>query len=64
MSQKQPIRGVFVPNIPPYDKAGRINHDELRRIVDWLIEKGVSGLYPNGSLGDHYLHWKAIHRRI
>lgn len=48
----QPIQGVFVPNITPYDQDGRINASELRRIVDWLIEKGVTGLYPNGSLGE------------
>ncbi|MBP9902083.1 MAG: dihydrodipicolinate synthase family protein, partial [Verrucomicrobia bacterium] len=25
---------------------------ELRRMINWLIEKGVSGLYPNGSTGE------------
>ena len=25
---------------------------ELRRYVDWLIERGVHGLYPNGSTGE------------
>src|SRR5437868_11978322 len=36
----------------PLDERGRINERELRRIVDWLIENGISGLYPNGSTGE------------
>ena len=36
----------------PFLDDGRINEDELRRVVNWLIQKGVSGLYPNGSTGE------------
>src|SRR5437868_5787165 len=36
----------------PLDERGRINESELRRIVDWLIDSGISGLYPNGSTGE------------
>ena len=25
---------------------------KMRRYVDWLIERGVHGLYPNGSTGE------------
>ena len=46
------IEGIFVPNIVPYDAQGRINEDELRRIIRWLVGKGVSGFYPNGSMGE------------
>ncbi len=46
------IQGIFVPNIAPYSKSGAVNEGELRRIVEWLIGKGVSGLYPNGSMGE------------
>lgn len=34
------------------DDAGEINEPELRRYVDWLIDRGVHGLYPNGSTGE------------
>ena len=47
-----PIRGIFTPNMIPYDAHGGINEAELRRIVDWLIQKGISGIYPNGSTGE------------
>ncbi|MEO0509803.1 MAG: dihydrodipicolinate synthase family protein [Verrucomicrobiota bacterium] len=46
------IEGIFTPNIVPYDAQGRINEDELRRIVRWLGDKGVTGFYPNGSMGE------------
>jgi len=46
------LRGVFTPNMVPLDRAGDINEGELRRYVDWLVVKGVSGLYPNGSTGE------------
>lgn len=48
----QPLKGIFTPNIVPYDAQGRINEDELRRIIRWLGQKGVSGFYPNGSMGE------------
>ena len=46
------LKGIFTPNLVPFTDDGRINEGELRRIVNWLIEKGVSGLYPNGSTGE------------
>jgi hypothetical protein len=46
------IRGIFAPHIVPLDDRSRINEPELRRYVDWLIEKGIDGLYPNGSTGE------------
>src|SRR5271169_18661 len=36
----------------PLDDRGEINEAELRRYVDWLIDRGVHGLYPNGSTGE------------
>ncbi|MBT8037014.1 MAG: dihydrodipicolinate synthase family protein [Verrucomicrobiae bacterium] len=47
-----PIKGIFVPNITPYHDDGSLNEAELRRIVSWLIDQGVSGIYPNGSMGE------------
>jgi len=46
------LSGIFVPNIVPYDPKGRIDEEELRRILRWLGEKGVTGFYPNGSMGE------------
>jgi len=46
------ISGIFTPHMVPLDARGRINEPELRRYIDWLIERGVHGLYPNGSTGE------------
>lgn len=48
----QRLSGIFTPNLVPYDEHQEINEPELRRYVDWLIERGVHGLYPNGSTGE------------
>jgi dihydrodipicolinate synthase/N-acetylneuraminate lyase len=46
------LHGIFTPHIVPLDTSGDINEPELRRYIDWLIERGVHGLYPNGSTGE------------
>lgn len=48
----EPIKGIYVPTIVPYTQTGPIDEDELSRITEWLIGKGVTGLYPNGSMGE------------
>jgi len=52
MASREKLQGIFTPNLVPYDSRGEINEDELRRYVDWLIDRGVHGLYPNGSTGE------------
>jgi 4-hydroxy-tetrahydrodipicolinate synthase len=47
-----PLSGIYVPNLVPFDEKGRIREPELRRMVRWLADKGVHGLYPNGSTGE------------
>ncbi len=46
------LQGIFTPNLVPLDDNLEINEAELRRYVNWLIDKGVHGLYPNGSTGE------------
>ncbi len=64
MTKGSPLKGVFVPNIVPLDRRGDINELELRRYVDWLIERGVHGLYPNGSTGEFTRFTAEERRRI
>lgn len=62
ITKREPLRGIFTPNIVPLDDQGQINEPELRRYVDWLIARGVHGLYPNGSTGE-FLRFTAEERR-
>jgi 4-hydroxy-tetrahydrodipicolinate synthase len=52
------------PNIVPLDARGEIAEAELRRYVDWLIDGGVHGLYPNGSTGEFTRFTAEERRRI
>jgi dihydrodipicolinate synthase/N-acetylneuraminate lyase len=62
MAQSERLRGIFTPNLVPLDEAGEIQETELRRYIDWLIERGVHGLYPNGSTGE-FTRFRADERR-
>ena len=48
----QRFKGIYTPNLVPLDVTGAIDEAELRRYTEWLIAKGVHGLYPNGSTGE------------
>jgi 4-hydroxy-tetrahydrodipicolinate synthase len=58
------LEGIFTPNLVPLDCHGEINEAELRRYVDWLIDRGVHGLYPNGSTGEFTRFTPEERRRI
>lgn len=60
----QKLQGIFTPNLVPQDDHGNINEGELRRYVDWLIDRGVHGLYPNGSTGEFTRFMPEERRRI
>ena len=64
MTTDNRLRGVFTPNLVPLTAAGEINEDELRRYTEWLIERGVHGLYPNGSTGEFTRFTPDERRRI
>lgn len=62
MSSATSISGILTPLMVPLSPNGDINEEELRRYIDWLIDKGVHGLYPNGSTGE-FTRFNAEERR-
>ena len=58
------IEGIFTPTVVPLDEQGEINEGELRRYIDWLIDNGIYGLYPNGSSGEFTRFTVEERRRI
>ncbi len=58
------IEGIFTPTVVPLDDHGRIHEEELRRYIDWLIDQGIYGLYPNGSSGEFTRFTVEERRRI
>lgn len=47
--------GIYVAMLTPFKEDGSLNETELRRIVDFLIESGVDGLFPISSVGE-FIH--------
>lgn len=64
MTDQAKLQGIFTPNLVPLDDRGNLDEPELRRYVDWLIERGVHGLYPNGSTGEFTRFTAEERRRI
>ncbi|MYD11875.1 MAG: dihydrodipicolinate synthase family protein [Chloroflexi bacterium] len=48
----RPIHGVICPTVTPLKRDGAINPDAIRPLVDWLIDRGVAGIYPLGTTGE------------
>ncbi|MFG0286668.1 MAG: dihydrodipicolinate synthase family protein [Rhodopirellula sp. JB044] len=63
-SDPRRLSGIFCPNLTPVDAKGRVDEERLREYVDWLIDHGVDGLYPNGSTGEFVRFSPAERRRI
>ena len=49
---RKEFKGIFCPNIVIFDAQNNINYAEMERYVEWLIQAGIHGLYPNGSTGE------------
>ena len=57
--ERRDFNGIFCPNIVIFDANGKINYGEMERYVNWLIDAGIHGLYPNGSTGEFVrLSWE------
>jgi 4-hydroxy-tetrahydrodipicolinate synthase len=59
------LEGVFTALVTPFTTDGSVDEKNLRELVDFQIEKGISGLVPVGTTGesptlDHHEHDKVI----
>jgi 4-hydroxy-tetrahydrodipicolinate synthase len=46
------LQGIFVPMVTPIDADERVDESSLRRLVDFLIDAGVHGLWGMGTTGE------------
>ena len=46
------VCGVIVPVLTPFDDEGKLDRSALAALVDYLIERGVHGLFPGGTTGE------------
>jgi dihydrodipicolinate synthase/N-acetylneuraminate lyase len=54
MTQAQSLAGVHVALTTPFDPVtGALDLDALATHAEWLIDNGIDGLVPNGSMGEY-----------
>jgi len=46
--------GIIPAVVSPVDDTGQIREDTFRRLINYLLENGVHGLFVNGSQGEFY----------
>ncbi|SEO63014.1 dihydrodipicolinate synthase family protein [Paenibacillus sp. OV219] len=44
--------GVYTALITPFHEDGRIDFEAMENHVDFLVRKGVNGIFPNGTTGE------------
>lgn len=68
MFDKSKFEGIFPALLTPFDENGAVNHDALRRLVEYNLEKGVKGFYVNGSTAEVFLlsdeERRAVYRTV
>lgn len=52
VSGAMPHRGVVVPMVSPVTPSGELDEGAVRRLVDWLVEGGVGGVFVLGTTGE------------
>lgn len=48
------LSGVYVPIVTPFDEQGRINVFEMRTLIEFMLDSGVSGFVAAGTTGEGY----------
>lgn len=45
--------GVYVALVTPFTKEQEVDYKRLTELCEWLIQEGIDGLVPSGSLGEY-----------
>ena len=52
MKNKEAIRGIIPPTVTPLKKEEQLDRSAVRKLIDYCIRKGVSGIFCNGTSGE------------
>lgn len=52
MGNKEKIKGIIPPTVTPLTSEECLDREAVKRLVDYCIGKGVSGLFCNGTSGE------------
>lgn len=49
------FQGIYAALVTPYKADGTVNYNEARKLVRYLLLKGIDGFYVGGSTGEAFL---------
>ena len=49
-------KGIVVPIVTPVDEKGQLNEKAYRKLVDYLADNGIHGVFPFGTTGEFYAY--------
>lgn len=52
---KKNFKGIYAALLTPFDQYGQVNLKEMKKLVRYLIGKGIDGFYVAGSSGETFL---------
>ena len=52
MDTKERLRGIIPPLVTPLDENRNIDKKSLKKLIDYCIDGGVSGIFVLGSCGE------------
>lgn len=54
MDNRERIKGIIAAIVTPFTEKDEVDEASLRRVVDYILQGGVHGLFPVGSQGEFY----------
>lgn len=64
MSLPNPIRGIVTPLLTPLRSSGTVDEESLERIIEHVIQGGVSGVFVLGTTGEGPAIGKPVQRAV
>ena len=58
------LKGIFTALLTPFDKENKVNKKELEKLVQFNVDKGVTGFYVGGSTAEAFLLSTKERKRI
>lgn len=52
---KNKFWGIYAAILTPFDEKGEVDEEKLRGLVDFLVSKGINGVYVCGGTGEGFL---------
>ncbi len=50
--KKRELHGIIIPLITPVDPGDRVDEESFRKMIRYVVERGVHGLFVGGSAGE------------